>query len=121
MYRLFKSFTVVSSQCRRLSLLSHRSIIEIRGLGALSFLQGLTTADVVNPTRLAQYSALLNVQGRLLYDIIIYHMGHGRLWLESDNSSTDHIINHFKRYLLRAKVSLWAYIYLQYPSTYILS
>ena len=49
---------------------------------------------------------LLNPQGRVLYDIIVYHVGRGRLWVESDKGATNDIIQHLKRYVLRSKVGV---------------
>ena len=86
--------------------LHHRSLFEITGVDGPGFLQGLTTADVLNPTRLVQYSTFLNPQGRVLYDIIVYHVGRGRLWVESDKGATNDIIQHLKRYTLRSKVGV---------------
>ena len=86
--------------------LTGRSLFEITGEDGPRFLQGLVTCDVVNPTRLAQYSMLLNIQGRVLYDIIVYHVGRGRLWVESDRGASDTILRHLKKYVLRAKVGV---------------
>lgn len=55
--------------------LSHRALINIRGQDTHSYLQGLITNDVKalkETGHTALYTHLLNVQGRTLYDVIIY-------------------------------------------------
>ena len=105
-YRYWRR-SVSTSTCRDAPiLLHHRSLLEVTGVDGPIFLQGLTTADVLNPTQLVQYSMFLNPQGRVLYDIIVYHVGRGRLWVESDKGATNDIIQHLKRYILRSKVGV---------------
>lgn len=55
--------------------LAHRALINIRGQDTHSYLQGLVTNDVralEESRRAALYTHLLNVQGRTLYDVILY-------------------------------------------------
>lgn len=55
--------------------LTHRALLNIRGQDTHSYLQGLVTNDVralEEPGHTALYTHLLNVQGRTLYDVIIY-------------------------------------------------
>lgn len=56
--------------------LPHRTIVKIEGQETSTFLQGLITNDmgllVEEPEQSAMYSHMLSVQGRTLYDIILY-------------------------------------------------
>lgn len=55
--------------------LSHRTLIKIRGQDTSPFLQGIITNDMelLQEAGLrAMYSHMLNVQGRTLYDIMLY-------------------------------------------------
>ena len=54
--------------------LDHRALIQVHGNDASTFLQGLITNDIefLKHTN-AIYAMLLNVRGRILYDMIIYN------------------------------------------------
>lgn len=56
--------------------LPHRTIVKIQGQETSTFLQGLITNDmgllVDEPVQSAMYSHMLSVQGRTLYDIMLY-------------------------------------------------
>ena len=54
-------------------ILLDRAIIEIKGVDRKSFLQGLITNDInkANKDTLI-YAAMLNAQGRFLYDFFIF-------------------------------------------------
>ncbi len=89
----------------RLSVrLPHRSIVELKGPDGCGFLQGLVTADVIAPTQMVQYAAFLNTQGRVLYDVIVYHVGGERVWLECDSECVKDVIKYTRKYQLRANV-----------------
>ena len=94
------------SQSNRPIKLPHRQIIEVKGPDGCGFLQGLVTADVVSPTRVVQYGMFLNTQGRALYDVLFYHMGNERVWLECSTDSVNEVLKHLKKYVLRSKVLL---------------
>lgn len=61
-----------SSAC----FLLNRALLRLRGPEAATFLQGLLTNDVTQLAEggasRAQYAHALNVQGRCLYDVILY-------------------------------------------------
>ncbi|XP_059674752.1 putative transferase CAF17, mitochondrial [Gavia stellata] len=110
-----------------------RALLDVRGAEAALFLQGLLTNDV---TRLvaadthpaaalprALYAHALNVQGRCLYDLILYRLHESpeeepHILLECDSGVLDAIQKHLKLYKIRRKVniapcldlSLWAVV-----------
>lgn len=55
--------------------LTHRTLLQVRGPDASPFLQGLITNDMQlleEPEHTALYCHMLNVQGRTLYDVMLY-------------------------------------------------
>ncbi|XP_066169629.1 putative transferase CAF17, mitochondrial isoform X2 [Sylvia atricapilla] len=105
-----------------------RALLGVRGADAAVFLQGLLTNDVTQLVATgdaprALYAHALNVQGRCLYDVILYRL-HGstaeepHILLECDSGVLDSIQKHLKLYKIRRKVtiapcpdlSLWAVI-----------
>lgn len=55
--------------------LPHRTLLKIQGPDTSPFLQGIITNDMrllEEPGCTAMYSHMLNVQGRTLYDILLY-------------------------------------------------
>lgn len=93
--------------------LPHRTLLKIQGQDTSPFLQGIITNDMgllEEPGPTAMYSHMLNVQGRTLYDIMLYSLkevepGHG-VFLECDVTSKDSILRHLKMYKLRRKVNI---------------
>lgn len=94
--------------------LTHRALLNIHGQDTHSYLQGLVTNDVSaleDGEHTALYTHVLSVQGRTLYDVIIYSVkdgpcGVGGVLLECDASLLDSITRHLKTYKIRRKVSL---------------
>ncbi|NXF06974.1 CAF17 transferase, partial [Smithornis capensis] len=105
-----------------------RALLGVRGAEAAVFLQGLLTNDVTHlgaegGAPRALYAHALNVQGRCLYDVILYRL-HGsageepHILLECDSGVLDSLQKHLKLYKIRRKVdisprpdlSLWAVI-----------
>ncbi|XP_006030137.1 putative transferase CAF17, mitochondrial, partial [Alligator sinensis] len=97
------------------------------GPEAPAFLQGLLTHDVTRLARAegavprALYAHALNVQGRCLYDLILYRLHESQeeepnILLECDSTVLDSVQKHLKLYKIRRKVdidpcldlSLWA-------------
>ena len=74
--------------------------------GPYRFIQGLTTNDVeeLSAERPIQYCMLLNVQGRVLYEVLLYRHKEQSCMIECDSSSIDGLVKHFKKYMLRSKV-----------------
>ncbi|XP_024129483.1 putative transferase CAF17 homolog, mitochondrial isoform X1 [Oryzias melastigma] len=90
--------------------LPHRALLKIQGNDTSPFLQGLITNDVgllEEPERAAMYAHMLNVQGRTLYDILLYRMKEAEgLFLECDSTVQDSVLRHLKVYKIRRKVSI---------------
>ncbi|KAM8967182.1 iron-sulfur cluster assembly factor IBA57, mitochondrial [Pelodytes ibericus] len=102
--------------CRQLSGLccplgERRGLLRLRGSEAPTFLQGLMTNDAERLKEGAVYAHLLNVQGRTLYDVILYRLATGQgdqsdILLECDQSALEPIQAHLMLYNLRKKVSI---------------
>jgi len=87
-------------------LLEDRSLLEITGPEQKKFLQGLVTNDVykASESRLI-YAAMLNAQGRFLYDFFIFDVGE-KLMLDCFAPRRDEIIQKLNLYKLRAQVEI---------------
>lgn len=101
--------------------LSHRTLLKIHGQDTSPFLQGIITNDMrLLGEHPVIYSHMLNVQGRTLYDIILYSLKEADalcgVLLECDSKVLDSILRHLKVYKIRRKViispcpefSVWA-------------
>lgn len=87
-------------------ILSDRSIIEIKGIDRKSFLQGLLTNDInkISDGSLI-YSAMLNAQGRFLYDFFLFEKN-DTIFIDCLKSRRDEIYNKFRFYKLRAQIEI---------------
>lgn len=92
--------------------LKWRAMIELTGRDSVDLLQGLLTSDVTklnDTTTLAQYSMMLNVQGRVLYDLILYNNStamESSILVECDYYIKDEVIEIIQRYKMRKKVDI---------------
>jgi folate-binding protein YgfZ len=84
--------------------LQDRAIFEISGVDRKKFLQGLITNDInkLAPNQLL-YSAMLNPQGRFLYDFFIFEIGE-TIFIDCLKLRVDEIIKKLNFYKLRLHV-----------------
>ncbi len=88
------------------NILKDRAIIEIAGDDRKKFLQGLITNDINKASeKNLIYSAMLNSQGRFLYDFFIFEIGE-KLIIDCFAARRDEIIQKLNFYKLRAKVEI---------------
>jgi folate-binding protein YgfZ len=86
--------------------LEDRSILEITGADRKKFLQGLITNDINKATNgNLIYSAMLNAQGRFLYDFFIFEIDE-KLMLDCFAPRRDEILKKLNFYKLRAQVEI---------------
>ncbi|XP_001376859.1 putative transferase CAF17, mitochondrial [Monodelphis domestica] len=101
--------------------LRDRDALRVHGPDTESFLLGLVTNELPRPVpeggatsepapAPAHYAHFLNVQGRTLYDVILYrlheHQEEPHFLLEVDSSVSGAVQNHLKLYKIRRKVSI---------------
>ena len=88
--------------------LDSRAIIRVKGQDTLEFLQGVITNDIHHlETRPAIYALLLNHQGRVLYDTIIYSTNASdEVLIECDKAVQSGLIKHLRIYRVRKKVEV---------------
>ncbi|WAR19377.1 CAF17-like protein [Mya arenaria] len=92
--------------------LRSRGIVKVKGSDAVPFLQGLITNDVslLGVDGKAQYSMLLNVQGRVLYDLFLYDVSESHvdrtILMDCDRSLLKKVMSDISRYKIRKKVTL---------------
>jgi folate-binding protein YgfZ len=94
------------SETSRLTELADRAVIAVSGPDWRSFLQGLITQDVetLQPGEL-RFGALLNPQGRLLYDLFVLGTEEGAL-LDVARATREALAQRLAMYRLRAKVTI---------------
>lgn len=86
--------------------------MKMTGRDVFAFLQGLITNDVRRlegaSSSDAIYSMILNVQGRVLYDVLLYKVESNEptVLLECDSSITSQLISSLEKYKLRKKLHL---------------
>ncbi|CAL1528939.1 unnamed protein product [Lymnaea stagnalis] len=98
---------------RALSRLESRGVLKLSGKDTAGYLQGLVTNDVqqlVEKSPAVQYTMMLNVQGRVLYDLFLYNItnegGSTTLLVDVDKSVKAELVQVLKRYRLRKKVDI---------------
>lgn len=83
-----------------------RGLVRVEGDEAADFLQGLVTNDMrhLKGSTSAIYCLLLNRQGRVLYDSIIYHCSHNAFLLECDAARTSQLERHLRMHKVRRRL-----------------
>lgn len=103
-WRLFsgRSYSVYS--------LKSRGILQLCGPDTVPFLQGLVTNQIMElEERKVQYNMLLNVQGRVMYDLLLYHVSTSEgasILMECERGIADKLIADIKRFKIRKKVDI---------------
>jgi tRNA-modifying protein YgfZ len=88
------------------TVLPDRAVIEVAGLDAATFLQGLITNDVTKAANgRAIYAALLTPQGKIIHDFIVAPTDGGFL-LDCARAYAADLAARLKKYKLRAKVTI---------------
>ena len=92
-----------------IAALTSRALIAISGEDWRSFLQNLLTQDVetLAPGE-ARFGALLNPQGRLLFDLFVIGRDDGGAWIDVERANRDALVLRLTMYRLRAKVAIAA-------------
>ncbi|CAI2320540.1 unnamed protein product [Caenorhabditis sp. 36 PRJEB53466] len=95
----------MSSQ--RLIKLPHRVLLKLHGADTNAFLQGLITNDV---TKLQSQSGLaafvLNTQGRIVEDVLLWRRGTDDMFLECSRSNQTVLVKEIAKYRLRKQVEI---------------
>jgi folate-binding protein YgfZ len=91
-----------------IAVLPSRALIAVAGEDWRSFLQGLITQDVESlAAGEVRFGALLNPQGRLLFDLFVIGREDGA-WIDVERANRDALIMRLTMYRLRAKVTIAA-------------
>lgn len=88
--------------------LKQRSLVQVQGTEAATFLQGLITNDVnhLEEGASSMYSMLLNTQGRVLFDTIVYRKHEESFIIECDSDKSSQLVRHLKMYRVRRKIDV---------------
>ena len=88
---------------------SQRSVLRLSGDGALGFLHDILTASSAD---LAigdmQQSCLLSPQGRILFEMSLYHVAQGEVLIEVDSAQADDLRKKLTLYRLRRPITITA-------------
>jgi folate-binding protein YgfZ len=88
--------------------LAGRAVISVSGPEAQDFLQNLVTADISGLAKgKAAYAALLQPQGKILFDFFIVNLGE-RYAIDCSAAQRDELLKKLNHYKLRAKVTIAA-------------
>lgn len=125
-FRRIRNLSVSSSKESFIGTqLKSRSLIHLYGVDTFPFLQGLITNDIQHLTHTpAIFALILNHQGRILYDVILYNSNQAipsnnlvdnnddkfkeqpNLLLECDSRIQTQLIKHLTLYRLKKKVQI---------------
>ena len=84
-----------------------RSLLRLSGEEALSFLHDILTASLADlPVGEMQQSCLLSPQGRILFDMFVYHSDEGEVLVEVDKDQADELRKKLTLYRLRRPITI---------------
>ena len=87
-------------------ILEDRGLISISGKDAREYLQNIITNDINKVSENNSiFSALLNPQGKYLFEFFIIKSKNG-YFLDCDNTITEDLINNLAKYKLRSQVEI---------------
>jgi len=87
-------------------ILEDRGLISISGKDAREYLQNIITNDINKVSKTSSiFSALLNPQGKYLFEFFIVKSNNG-YFLDCDNKITEELINNLAKYKLRSQVEI---------------
>lgn len=96
-----------ATSCQKLD---HRSLVRVCGTEVLGFLQGLVTNDVrlLETDGSSMYAMMLNVQGRVLYDLILYRLKADKptVFIECQRDVISDLVSNLLRFKLRKKIDI---------------
>lgn len=87
----------------------HRGLVKVEGTEAADFLQGLVTNDMGHLQEgqaAGMYCLLLNRQGRVLHDSIVYRRGSGTFLLECDAARAGQLERHLRMHRVRRRLAV---------------
>jgi len=87
-------------------LVPDRQIIELKGPDSKKFLQGLVTNDITDDKRSLKYSAMLNPQGKYLFDFFIFTAEPNRFLIDISSKVFEPFLKRLNMYKLRSNVTL---------------
>lgn len=87
--------------------LKQRSLICLQGTQVKSFLQGLTTNNVLQLNNATlQANLFLNSKGRVLFDTQLFESNDNSLYVECDTQYAQQLVQMLNRYKLRLKIAI---------------
>ncbi len=87
--------------------LTHRTVIELKGIDVIAFLQGQATNDMARLTPgSCLYTAFLNPQGKFMNDAFILMLSADYLWLDVETDYAIPLLKRLTLYKLRSKIML---------------
>ena len=109
--KLYRQVTRSNATLPMLAKLKERKLVRLNGNDTTKFLQGIITNDMnsfQNDACKILFTMLLNSQGRVLFDTLLYAVPDepNCYFLECDSDAIDSVIKHLKMYKLRAKVNI---------------
>lgn len=103
----FLSTSTNATSSKKLFSLTSRKILKLSGIDVIPYLQGLVTNDVtVLPKLKCMYSMLLNKNGRILHDVMLYFVKENEVLMETDGETLNNLQKLLSLYKLRKNVTI---------------